>query len=380
MRALWVFVSLALLASSLVGAQGPVPPGPNPPPPPPPGPNTPPSPSPSPTPSPSPGPSPTPTPLNFGFLSFLPGTWVGTGFNMIALPNFDSRPPSTGPSNFRVLLSTTTEILSFTTIGGAIPNRGSILTLNNLTSGGQPDINLFGLQYRQDVNQTNTVNGKPAGIHTEVGTWLNIPATTVQPVQGPTLVRMATIPHGDSLLAQSTFALAVAGGPQIGPVDSFPFVVSTVNGEEVETLITDLVYLAPYLTTVGLPPGITPNIVRNPNLLLSRAIANQTILETIVFGINTNQAEGGAGGVVNIPFVTRNANVAQLEATFWIETVQRADGTTFLQLQYTQTTYLDFLGIRWPHISIATLVKQNPPADTSPCSASHHSMTFGEYN
>jgi hypothetical protein len=47
-----------------------------------------------------------------------------------------------------------------------------------------------------------------------------------------------------------------------------------------------------------------------------------------------------------------------LDATFWIETVQQPDGSTFLQLQYTQTVLLNFLGIDWPHISVATLTKQ----------------------
>ena len=44
-----------------------------------------------------------------------------------------------------------------------------------------------------------------------------------------------------------------------------------------------------------------------------------------------------------------------------------ADGSHFMQLQYTQTVMLDFGTIpngdpaqiiRWPHISVATLVKQ----------------------
>lgn len=64
------------------------------------------------------------------------------------------------------------------------------------------------------------------------------------------------------------------------------------------------------------------------------------------------------GGILNIPFVTQNANAAKLDAIFWIETVQQPDGSTFLQLQYTQTVILNFLGINWPHISVATLVKQ----------------------
>ncbi len=61
---------------------------------------------------------------------------------------------------------------------------------------------------------------------------------------------------------------------------------------------------------------------------------------------------------INIPFVTRNANATQMDAIFWIETVKQPDGTETLQLQYTQTVILNFLGIDWPHISVATLVKQ----------------------
>jgi len=64
------------------------------------------------------------------------------------------------------------------------------------------------------------------------------------------------------------------------------------------------------------------------------------------------------GGLVNIPFITANANATKIEAIFWIERVRLSDGTEFLQLQYTQTIILDFADIAWPHISVATLVKQ----------------------
>ena len=47
-----------------------------------------------------------------------------------------------------------------------------------------------------------------------------------------------------------------------------------------------------------------------------------------------------------------------MKAIFWIEKVQQADGTHFMQLQYTQTVILFFKNISWPHISVATLVKQ----------------------
>jgi hypothetical protein len=59
-----------------------------------------------------------------------------------------------------------------------------------------------------------------------------------------------------------------------------------------------------------------------------------------------------------IPFVVTNANATTLTATFWIETVQLPNGTQFLQLQHTQTVILNFLGIDWPHVSVATLVNR----------------------
>jgi len=52
-----------------------------------------------------------------------------------------------------------------------------------------------------------------------------------------------------------------------------------------------------------------------------------------------------------------------MDAIFWIETVQPKKGMPFLQLQYTQTVFLKFPAggkgapIVWPHISVATLVK-----------------------
>jgi hypothetical protein len=65
-----------------------------------------------------------------------------------------------------------------------------------------------------------------------------------------------------------------------------------------------------------------------------------------------------SGGITNIPFVVQNANATQMDAIFWIEKVLQPDGSTFMQLQYTQTVILNFLGINWPHVSVATLVKQ----------------------
>ena len=94
--------------------------------------------------------------------------------------------------------------------------------------------------------------------------------------------------------------------------------------------------------------------------MLQAAIDGQDIIGTTVLPIATTNVIGGsAGGIENIPFVVKNANALSMEAIFWIETVTYPDypDRKFLQLQYTQKVMLSFLGIDWPHISVATLVK-----------------------
>jgi hypothetical protein len=280
-------------------------------------------------------------PSLLGALADLAGTWVGDGFNLISLPDFDSNPPSDGPKDFRLKLNATRETLQFTPIGGAVPNRGALSAPGSST--GQPDISLFGLTYLQRVSDAVTNEA----LHIEPGIWLNVPPTTVQPNQPATVVRLGTIPHGDSLLAQSTLVTSVPGGPTIGAVDSTP----TKNPASGPPL--GLPYLLPFQNP-PLPPGFKLPFVKNLNLALQEAILGQNIINTVVLIISTSPV----GNIVNIPFVVANAAATKLDAIFWIETVQQPDGSTFLQVQYTQTVILHFLGIDWPHISVATLVKQ----------------------
>ena len=277
---------------------------------------------------------------SLGPLTDLAGTWIGTGFNLVSLPDFDPTPPSTGPKAFRLKLNSTVEILEFDPIGGAVPNRGST---------GQDDISIFGLRYLQRIADSVTNEA----MHIEPGFWLNVPATTVPP-GGATVVRQGSIPHGTSVLAVGT-ALPVAGGPRIGPVDSTP-VKNPPDGTPLGPG-----YLAPF-TNPPLPPGFKPPFVKNLNLALEEAILGQNITNTEVLIISTAAPPNGPatqkGGTVNMPFDIPNADATKMDAIFWIETVQQSDGSTFLQLQYTQTVILNFLNIDWPHISVATLVKQ----------------------
>jgi hypothetical protein len=325
----------------------------------------------------SPDPSSVPQPVNtrpghplaalpgkLGLLADLAGTWVGTGFNVISLPDFDSTRPSTGPATSRLLLSSTIETLQFTPLGGSVANRGVITAIGANT--GQPDIAMNGLSYLQRISDLTTNQA----LHIEPGIWLNIPPTTVFPPQpATTIARLATIPHGDSLTAPGG-GFGIAGGPQIPVVSTLP----THGG-----VVLGLPQTAPFQNP-PLPPNFKPPYVLNPNQALLDAISGQTISETIVLIVSTNSTNlttptpavhqdpnpagtvinipSPSGGITNIPFVVQNANATQMDAIFWIEKVVQPDGSTFMQLQYTQTVILNFLGISWPHVSVATLVKQ----------------------
>ena len=110
----------------------------------------------------------------------------------------------------------------------------------------------------------------------------------------------------------------------------------------------------------------------NPNTALVKAIEGQNITDTVVLEVSTDVTPDAfppnlpgqyGGGILNIPFVTRNANATSLQAKFWLETVTPEDGPPFLQLQYSQRVMLVFPAgptgelIIWPHISVATLIK-----------------------
>jgi len=286
------------------------------------------------------GGSPANTAKDLGLLASFVGLWKGYGFNLTARPQFGS------PLPFFLELNATSERLEFNAIGGDIPNRGSL----------QPDIMLHGVRYLQEV--TDVVAN--AGIHIEPGLWTHVPPSTVPPV-AENYVRHSTIPHGDAILAQSTFFTTVSGGPLIAPVNSFPFTDAVIPGlnADPQNPITNPDYLAPYLTSPLPDVGILRNlnaaaIIKDPSELLRLAIKGQNIKSTVVIQIST-QNQLTPSTIVNIPFVTKNANTTQMDAIFWIETVELPNGEEFLQLQYVQRVILDFINIKWPHISVATL-------------------------
>jgi hypothetical protein len=284
-----------------------------------------------------------PTPL--GPLDPLAGTWTGTGFNTIWRPHF----PSNQSDRF-LELNLTNETLAFTPISGAIPNRGLL----------QADMSMFGLTYMQQISDAS--NG--AGLHIEPGIWAVVPETT-NPQEPPTVVRMASIPHGTVILAQG-MAVPVNGGPQISDNNIIPFAFgqppppNTDFGTAAQTFTEMNLQTASAFRTDPLT-GITQNMVTNPNSVLKAAIAGQAITSTAALIVSTTPTPVPGGGTANTDYLQAgNANATQMSAIFWIETVTNPPGPDFLQLQYTQTVMLDFNGLHWPHVTVATLRKNIP--------------------
>jgi hypothetical protein len=285
-----------------------------------------------------------------GPLAALPGTWKGHGFNTIWRPHHRAQD--------RFLeLNLTKETLEFEEIPGEIPNRGLLMK----------DINMFGVHYLQQISD-RTLN---AGIHLEPGIWATVPKTTA-PKKPPTVVRMASIPHGTAVLAQGQ-ASVIAGPPVIEPTDIIPF---GIGHPGTKGSFHDAQQSFPELklskkTKFRLPadastvPDITQAMVKNPNLVLTDAIDGQNIVNTVVLRVKARNTRPKNVGTANTFFLGKNASADIVTATFWIETVKKPGGGHFLQLQYTQTVMLDFNGLSWPHVSVATLRKRATAASVS---------------
>ncbi len=283
-----------------------------------------------------------------GPLAELPGTWKGHGFNTIW------RPHHGGQDRF-LELNLTTETLVFTKINGPIPNRGLLM----------PDIDMFGVTYMQQIAETSS----GAGLHIEPGIWTHVPPTT-NPSEPATVVRMASIPHGTAILAQGTTQFLNGGPPHVPDNNIIPFPIGTpppANSDfpAGEQAFPELNLSIPTAFRL-VSPGVTQAMVANPNSLLQEALQGQTIKSRTFIQISTRHSPIQGGGTANTAFLADaanppggNANAVEVDAIFWIETVAGAPGESdTLQLQYTQLVQLDFNGLRWPHVTVATLLKQ----------------------
>ena len=335
-----------------------------------------------------------------GPLRAFSGTFAGRGFNVIFRPQNPSTPTQLDqprPDSDNILeLNLTTETLAFPDPGddhplGAVPNRGAE----------QGDIFLGGVRYLQAISDVTTDPARPTPIHLEPGLWMIVAPTQHPSEAQPTVARMASIPHGTTLNAVGTFIANHPGGPKIDPVDITPFVTGNpakrVHFDSQDIGTTAAARIPQDLSRA---PGITQELLDDPNSLLRNHISGLRILSTDVIIIDTKSAVPG-GGISNIGFLLGddagpNAEAVEMSATFWIETVQTqiqvgplkagevqevspevpagAPAPRFLatataaipdqrmvtvqhpQIQYTQNVSLNFKKLTWPHVSVATLV------------------------
>ena len=188
------------------------------------------------------------------------------------------------------------------------------------------------------------------------------------------------------------------------PNNKIPFSSQTAANKETFRIPQDL-------TSFIAAGTITQGILTDPNTVLRNHLVGQTITSTTTISIHTNPALPLFGdGAANIAFLLGdpasakpNAKTVRMKATFWLETVEhtivvpilkpgqpplmlkpQVTGTagvplpTFIaeptipitapktirfsttQIEYSQEVFLNFAGLSWPHVSVATLVPAHP--------------------
>jgi len=306
----------------------------------------------------------------------------GRGWNLIALPFIRT----TGGPPYRLLMNQYNEVLHFDHVSDNVPNRGIDRAANVNT-----DQNVAALDYTQRIQQLaaeDDVNsdlalGRGLDIHHEPGFFLHMKDQTVD---GFTIARLATIPHGNSATAVGKFA-HFDGPPTIPSLSGMPEGASTfdvldemksggVNG-----------YLSPYFHfSKNGPNGPFKGVVQSQsfpgffpedtNFLLNLGLGSikDKVKKTTELVLDTDVMEAG---IVNIPFIERQADAAVMRSTFWIMELNEKGplGEPRLVLAYSQLVLLDFFPrqpqdgrdgfIRWPHVSINMMEKiANPTTKT----------------
>lgn len=326
---------------------------------------------------------------DFDLIGLLRGTWTSEaqGWNLIALP-FPS-----APGKFRLLMNQYGETLRFNVPVKGVPNRGITPDVreNTYDPNDETDQIIDAIAYEQSVHQISVddfpVSATPPrakdgdGIHHEPGFFMqflnHIPVGhTVEegkedgPEEELKIARLATIPHGNSVLAMGTVKSKIIGAPVIPDENAFPERIIDLD-------LNSNPYLAPYKhfedrhffgnvpQTVPGFPGFFPS---DANAILKFANPGARVKQTTILHFDTKfrNDELTSIPISNIPFVTREADTTEVHATFWIMELHKVDESSPAEfiMQYSQTVYLEFFDsdvpgkrIRWPHVSINTLRK-----------------------
>ncbi len=364
-------------------------------------------------------------PAPLGVLTNFTGTFTGKGFNLIFRPNSTATPttfpakPTQTPTDNVLELNLTQESLAFPDGSlGNVPNRGN---------GAQADKFLNGVPYIQSVSDVTNGSPQPIhfepGIWLAVPSTTNPnePTTLARMASVPHGVTINL--QGASLpaVAGAPTIPAVDPTPFLSATRA-PFRFASQTASDALTLRIPQ-NLASFITA----GTITQAILDDPNTVLRNAIAGQNIVSTITIEVaSAPETPAGpaaipavGGGNANIAFLVDNADVpnqqtgpagkifAGVKSTFWIETVEHditlpllaaghppitvsvpghpvtgLAGPNFIihppfpiphpitikvrstQIQYSQVVLLNFNGLTWPHVSVATLVPSTPITPT----------------
>jgi len=259
---------------------------------------------------------------SLGPLADLLGTWVGTkGVNMVTFPF-----PSQGEAASTPLVREYLETITFSPIGADVPNR---------RAGGIDYV--AGVMYQ--LFSSDIATNQP--MHVENGMWLMLDQATKR----SSVARLASVPHGDSVLAIGDWG-KVEGGPIYPPIRALPGDRGPARPRKYPKMKTG---------------QFDPN---KPEATLESEIAGQDVLHTTYISVSTF----GGGGVLNTPLLDRKASTIQFDCLLWVETIRDAanPGRTFQLLQYAQTSTIEFPDdpkapsrrFRSPHVNLNTLVKQ----------------------
>ena len=346
-----------------------------------------------------------------GPLRLLPGTWKNTsilegfGFNLMALPFVD------GANGYRLLLNQYDETLTFAVTDKGVPNRG--LDVDPAT--GKPDQTVVALDYFQKIRQIGSKDFEPSGlnerfdgqlIHKEPGLWLHMVDHHTNDIN---IARLGTVPHGNSFLA-----VGIAPNRKQNADDDDDFVI--LRDPDDETVAQMANRLIPNINGVVVGGGENPDerdldpiVDENGNLIIDyfepyrhfhqnpykgkipitgfsgfepvhttdllKFALNEVLIPVgkirRVMRLSVNSSVDHAGvrrtghnGIVNIPFVVRQADANTMNSTFLIYEIEdKETGQMRHFLQYVQNVILDFIGrpdghpnrARWPHVSINTM-------------------------
>jgi hypothetical protein len=296
---------------------------------------------------------------DYGPLTAFLGAYGGlasSGLSAIFRPNSATTPtklPIPVTSNNVLQLSIIQESLRFINAPGLL---GTTINRGGAAQADESLVQVDYVQYVEDINLQSAAGLSTGGaiIHQELGTWLLQPPTNDQPAA---VQRLSVIPHGVALVAEGTFQ-TITGKPVIPPVSMQPFDAST--GWPVPT--TALRAASPNTARLPQDPatlakyGITQAVLDDPNKLLRDKIAGQNITSTVVISVDTDNGDAPA----TTRFVRENAACPRMRSTFYIETVSGWFGPQ-TQIQYFQEVFLEFGGVTYPHVTVATLTKDPLP-------------------